>query len=297
MMWGVAILESVGSLEMKDQLFFWVAWFLVSSWVLREFYFSPDKEKLNKLCKVSFGIDLSVLILFFLPWLPLPQGGFSGWQLILQGNLWVITLFIFMIFSTFGFLTKNGWLLKAGMAIQIVSSVLFIAVMIVLTPGTITLTFYSLSPIIASLLLLLGNVVVLLLWQQLQLKGEKETKRRFGWSVVALPVGGLLLLIFVFLKDQPQLLFQTANGQNSQIERVAVLPEVQEFRKLVEENNRSTFHVELEELAATPKPYIVVRVFEVFPDHQVTFNRYRIDSKGKGVLRYNVIDDIWESVK
>lgn len=152
---------------MKSSIFFWIAWFLVSAWVLREFYFSPSKEKLNKLRKAAFGVDLLVLILFFLPWLPLSNGGFSGWQLVLQGNLLVIILFVLIVFSTAGFVTKNSLLLKVTATSNIISSVLFIAVMIRLLPGTITLTFYSMAPIIASLLLLVGNVVVLLLWQQL----------------------------------------------------------------------------------------------------------------------------------
>ena len=37
-------------------------------------------------------------------------------------------------------------------------------------PGTFVLTLYDIPPIIAALSLLVGDVVVLLLWQQLELK-------------------------------------------------------------------------------------------------------------------------------
>lgn len=154
---------------MSSTAFFWAAWFLVSSWVLKEFYFSPNIEKLNKLRRVAFGVDLSVLILFFLPWLPESKGGFSGWQLILQGNYFVSALLFLIAFSALSFLTKNPPLLKAAAGAHVASSILFIGAMISITPGTVTLTLYSVSPIVASLLLLIGNVVVLLLWHQLQL--------------------------------------------------------------------------------------------------------------------------------
>lgn len=162
---------------MNSTAFFWVAWFLVSSWVLKEFYFSPSVEKISKLRRVAFGVDLSVLILFFLPWLPESQGGFSGWQLILQGNYLVSALLFLIAFSTLSFLTQNSSLLKTTAATHVASSVLFIGAMISIMPGTVALTLYSVSPIVASLLLLTGNVVVLLLWQQLQLQSSEKKRK------------------------------------------------------------------------------------------------------------------------
>lgn len=150
--------------------FFWTAWAIISFWVLKNFYFSYDKEKLAKLRQTGFGIDLSVIILFFLPWLPLSQGGFSGLALIFRGNLFVIALFILIAASALLFLTKDSKFLKVGAILHIIASILFIIAMISLMPKTLTLTLNSVAPIIASLLLLIGNVVVLLLWQQLQLK-------------------------------------------------------------------------------------------------------------------------------
>lgn len=161
-----------------ETAFFWIAWGLISFWALKTFYFSYDKEKLNKLRKTAFGIDFSVLILFFLPWLPPIQGGTTGWALIQQGNVLVITIGILVAVSTLAFLTKDRTLLKAGAVLHTTASVLFIFTMINLMPGTFTLTLQSIAPVIASLLLLIGNVVVLLLWQQLDLKNKTTKVKR-----------------------------------------------------------------------------------------------------------------------
>ena len=151
-----------------EYIFFWIIWGITSFWVLKTFYFSYHKEKLNRLCKTALGIDLSILILFFLPWIP---GGQTGWQLILQGNFLVILLGIFISISLLCFFIKNKLLLILGAILHMISSLVF---MIRLLPGTYSLTFDASAPIFASLLLLVGNVVVLLMWQQLQLKVAKK---------------------------------------------------------------------------------------------------------------------------
>lgn len=157
-----------------EAAFFWIVWGIISFWALKTFYFSYNKDKLQKLRLTASGIDLSVLILFFLPWLPPSQGKTTGWELIQEGNVTVVLLGILVIFSSFVFLTKDTTLLKAGSVIHIVLSILFVIVMIYLMPGIIIFLLDSIAPIIASLLLLAGNVVVLLLWQQLQLKGKRQ---------------------------------------------------------------------------------------------------------------------------
>lgn len=161
-----------------ETVFFWVIWFLISFWVLKTFYFSYDKDKLQKLRKTDFGINFSVLILFFLPWLPISLGEKTGLQLILEGNIFVILLGILIIFSMLTFLTNDKVFIKAGLVSHITVSVLFILTMVSLMPGSFVLTLASIAPIIASLLLLIGNVIVLLLWQQLQLKEKNRKKKR-----------------------------------------------------------------------------------------------------------------------
>ncbi len=162
---------------MNEQIFFWISWALISSWVLKNFYFSYDLKKLDKLRKTAFGIDLYVLVLFFLPWLEFNSSGVSGWELIMNGNFLIFVLFILIIISAVLFLTKEHELLKIGASLNVIASVLFIVTQIRLMPETFILTINSIAPIIASLLLLIGNIIVLLLWQQLQLK-EKAGKRK-----------------------------------------------------------------------------------------------------------------------
>lgn len=157
-------------LKVHGNCFFLDSLGLISFWALKTFYFSYYKDKLQKLRLTALGIELSVLILFFLPWLPPSQGKTTGWELIQQGNVSVVLLGILVIGSALAFLTKDKSLLKAGSVSHLIVSVLFIFAMIQLMPGTVTLTLASIAPIVASLLLLVGNVVVLLLWQQLQLK-------------------------------------------------------------------------------------------------------------------------------
>lgn len=74
---------------------------------------------------------------------------------------------ILIVGSSLAFLTRSKTFLKTGVVTHIISSILFIAAMANLMPGTIVLDFGSVAPIVASLFLLSGNVAVLLLWQQL----------------------------------------------------------------------------------------------------------------------------------
>lgn len=147
--------------------FFWIFFPLISLWALKAFYFSRNLSKLTQLRKTAFWINYIVLILFFFPWLPLAQGRTTGWELIQQGNQIVFFIGILVVGSSLAFLTRNRTFLKTGVVTHIISSILFIAAMINLMPGTVVLDFASVAPIVASLLLLSGNVAVLLLWQQL----------------------------------------------------------------------------------------------------------------------------------
>lgn len=157
-----------------ETAFFWIAWGLISFWALKTFYFTYDKDKLQKLRLTALGIDLSVLVLFFLPWSPEQLGKFTGWELIKQGSVFVILLGVLIAGSFTIFLANNKNFLKTGAVFHLAASVLFILTMVYLMPGTYTLTSKIIAPIVASFLLLIGNVVVLLLWQQLQIESKKR---------------------------------------------------------------------------------------------------------------------------
>ena len=134
--------------------------------VVKKLLLVDDNQEIKSIYATMFkgeGFDVTAV-----------SDGQEAWELIQQGNLSVVLLAILVFFSTLVFLTKKKSLLKGGAVSHMTASVLFILTMIRLMPGTFTLTFQIISPIIASLILLIGNVVVLLLWQQLQLKTKKK---------------------------------------------------------------------------------------------------------------------------
>ncbi|MCL5970151.1 MAG: hypothetical protein M1450_01445 [Patescibacteria group bacterium] len=167
-----------------EVIFFWFVWGIISFLALKTFYFSYNKEKLKRLRFTALGINLSVLILFFLPWLLVsPSGGpqsmesKTGWQILLEGHLDLILFFILLLGSIILFLTKEKSYLKIASGFNIINSILIFIIMMRLMPGTFKLTLNDIAPIVAAMMLLVSNVVVLLLWQQLQLK-EKRGKRK-----------------------------------------------------------------------------------------------------------------------
>ncbi len=157
-----------------ETAFFWIAWGLISFWALKTFYYSFSKEKIDSLRKAAFGINLSVLVLSFLPWLPLALGGKSGLELALQGNILAILFFILLSISIILFLGKVPSNLKIAAGATIINTFVLFVLMYQLRPETFILTLYDIAPIIAALLLLVGDVAVLFLWQQLQLKEKRK---------------------------------------------------------------------------------------------------------------------------
>ncbi len=160
-----------------ETVLFWIIWGLVSFWALKTFYYSFSKEKLARLRKAALGINLAVLVLSFLPWLPLSLGGVSGLTLVLQGNVLAVLFFILLIGSIILFFGKNASLLKIAAVATIANTFILFTLMYQLRPVTFTLTLYDIAPIVAVLFLLVCDVVVLFLWQQLQLKERKGKKR------------------------------------------------------------------------------------------------------------------------
>lgn len=157
---------------------FWIAWGIISFWALRTFYFSFSKERLENLRKTALGINLSVLILSFLPWLPPTLGSKNSLILAIEGNIFAILFLFFITVSCILFLTKNPTNFKMASISVVMNTFVLFALMLQIRPGTFTLSFFDMAPIIIFMLLLVENVVVLLLWQQLQLKESKHIIRR-----------------------------------------------------------------------------------------------------------------------
>jgi len=157
-----------------ETVFFWFAWGIISFWAFKTFYYSFSKEKLERLRKSALGINLAVLVLTFLPWLPPSLGGTSGVTLALQGNTLSVLFIILLVSSIALFLAKDVLLLKLASIATFANTILLFVRMYILRPGTFTLTFYDIAPIIAVLFLLVCDVAVLLLWQQLHLKKKRR---------------------------------------------------------------------------------------------------------------------------
>ncbi len=156
---------------------FWIAWGIISFWALKTFYYSFSKEKLESLRKAALGINLAVLVLTFLPWLPPALGGKTGLTLALEGNILSVLFFILLLISIVLFLTKEATFLKLAACATIANTFILFILMYQLRPGTFVLTLYDIAPIIAVMFLLVGDLVVMLLWQQLQLKERRGKKK------------------------------------------------------------------------------------------------------------------------
>lgn len=101
-------------------------------------------------------------------------------------------------------------------------------------------------------------------------------------------IGGLLLVsgkIKTGNQENIQLPEVSVSNDEAQkaIDAVAKLKEVQDFKKLVEENGQSKFDIEVAALPTKETPYYLIQVFEIFPDHQTTFAWYRYEPKSEKV--------------
>src|SRR3989344_8736482 len=153
-----------------ETVVFWIVWGIISFWALKTFYYSFSKEKLELLRKANLGYSAALSVLSFLPWIPPFMGGLSGLGLALGGNFLAILFFVFLLNSLVLFFRKEALFLKIGAVLTILSTIVLFTLMIILRPGTYTLSPYDIAPIVAILLLLCQNVAVLLLWQQLDLQ-------------------------------------------------------------------------------------------------------------------------------
>lgn len=280
-----------------NTIFFWIAWGIISLWVLRTFYFSFSKQKIERLRKTAFSINLLILVFGFYPLISV-IGVKNGFELFSIINALAIMFAVLLFVSTAFFLSTRNLNLKIASAANLINTFSYLGVMYMLRPGTFILTVSDILPIIAALLLLINNVVVLLLWQQLQLK-EKKTKKLTGksnkLSVVIFLIVTLVFGFFVYQKTQPPI----DEGQRG-VERVSQLHEVKEFKKAVEEGGRSKFNIDVGAEPTKDEPFYLIQVFEVFPDHRATFEWYRYYPDTGKVFRQfleRATDDNWDEVK
>lgn len=154
--------------DIMGTIVFWIAFALISSWILRRFYFSKDKNLSRRLRVVAGILHVLVFTLLFFPWIPGPHGGLTGWGVILQGDMVMTFLAGLLAFSFVTlFVPKKLILAKAGILVHVATILLLFGFMIYTFPGTVTLALRDTAPIFATLILLINNVVLLLLWHEL----------------------------------------------------------------------------------------------------------------------------------
>lgn len=83
---------------------------------------------------------------------------------------------------------------------------------------------------------------------------------------------------------------------NGALGSVMNVVEVKNFQKDVFENNRSTFNIVLDRDPKDTGSYYVIAVFELFPDHRTTFNRYRVSQDDGKIYRYDAVSDGWDKL-
>lgn len=155
--------------DVWSKIFFWIAFSVVCSLILRYFYFSKSQTLTRKL-RVSAGVLIFVVFgLLFFPWLPEAHGGPTGWGSILQGDVPMSVLAGLLVFTLITlFISHRPLLAKIGVVAHVVATIFLFGLMIYTFPNTVSLELRDTAPIFAVLVLLANNVVLLLLWNQLQ---------------------------------------------------------------------------------------------------------------------------------
>jgi hypothetical protein len=142
----------------RSPVLFWTLILLLSTYLLRKFYFAHTPKKFARLRYAAIGFEVVTLLLFFFPWLPAQQGGTRGIDLLTVRHWDILAVFLSIALALVFFVLNRPALFGALMRIL---------------PDSFTLRLSESAPIIVILLLLAGNVVVLLLWHQMQLREKK----------------------------------------------------------------------------------------------------------------------------
>lgn len=154
--------------------FFWISFGIISSLVLRYFYFSKNVNLSRRLRLTAGLLIIAVLILLFFPWLPEAPGGPTGRGVILGGGVPMIILAGLLGFTLAAlFIPGRPLLSKVGALAHLAAIILLFGIMAGAYPGTVSLKFRDSAPIFAFLILLVNNVVLLLLWHQLPKQFKK----------------------------------------------------------------------------------------------------------------------------
>lgn len=160
-----------------QSLFFWGFFWILTSWVLGNFYLQYREKATRNLRRIGVGVNAFVFLLMFTVWLSPEKGSFSGFDFLRAGRIDMALYAIALLVATLTvILTRHTTVLKIGAGFQIAASILIFAVMIrVNNAFTVSsLLDPQLIPVYCALLLIVNNVIILLYVHQLQLKEKEE---------------------------------------------------------------------------------------------------------------------------
>lgn len=78
---------------------------------------------------------------------------------------------------------------------------------------------------------------------------------------------------------------------------VAELQEVKDFKKLLEDNNKSTLGIMITDYPDIGRPHFTVKVYESLADHDTVFNWYRVSVEGEVTRQVMSAIDKWDVVQ
>lgn len=159
--------------DLGETIYFWLAFGILVPVILSKFYFSKGKKRKDQLRLASLIFQLVTFVLLFFPWFEAEGIVYAGISLAIIGNLGLVIYGSALLLSMALVISGYPRLNVVGAKIALANSAWLFGVMFLMFPETKKLAFTDIAPIVSVLLMLCNNVVVLLLWHQLQ-KGEKK---------------------------------------------------------------------------------------------------------------------------
>lgn len=147
----------------------WIVWGIACAWMLSRIYSRHTSLLVVQLRNTAILLDIALIFLLFLPWFPRTAGYANALNLTFTGNGDIARYIAMLILSLLLFTaTRSVGLWKLAILLHLVNSMLIVSILITPQPETIVLTIHDIAPFTSALLLWLGNMVVLLLWNRLR---------------------------------------------------------------------------------------------------------------------------------
>ena len=248
-------------------------WIVFSCLAFKTFQLGYRQKYWQLLRLIVICLDVSILVLFLVPWLLPSLGSLTGWQLFRFGTAGTGYLFFLVLLAVIGLFFQTIRSVQIGAAAHLAASVVIFMVLRCLMPGAVVLDLGDIAPTIAAFELLVGNVVIILLLRQVDQKTKKPTHLYFAFLVAFIALG-------VFR------VFPCPIGMSKEeaIETVAGQTEVLDFQQNLENQGKAIY---LE--AQQDEDGWLVQVFEIVGTgtdaHTATFDWYIVNQRTGQVTR------------